>query len=52
MNDKWFYRGIVLALGLVAVGTIVLFAWKGEETPDAVLVLGSAAVGALGGMFK
>lgn len=53
-TDVWIYRFVVCALGLVAiiaiVGTIVL-ANGANGVPDALISLGSAAVGALAGLL-
>jgi len=53
-TDKWIYRMVVGALGLVlfvsAVGAIVLVT-NNKATPDVLVALGSAAVGALAGML-
>ena len=53
-NDMWLYRVVVVALALTAVasfvGTIVL-AMSGQSTPEAIVVLGSAAIGGLAGLL-
>lgn len=53
-TDKWLYRIAVGVLGsltlIAAVGAIVLVA-LGKETPEVLVSLGSAAVGALVGLF-
>jgi hypothetical protein len=59
VSDKWVYRMVVFALGLVCgcavLGTIYLTAtWTGTtpvQIPDALTALGSAAVGALAGLL-
>jgi hypothetical protein len=47
-TDVWIYRGVVLALGLAVlialIGAIVL-ASTGQQVPDVIVALGSAAVG-------
>jgi hypothetical protein len=53
-TDKWIYRIVVLALGLIglvaAVGGIVLV--SGDRTvPEILIALGSAAVGAMAGLL-
>lgn len=53
-EDKVLYRIAVLVLGLLAliaaVGSIILVL-SGEDTPEVLVSLGSAAVGALVGLF-
>lgn len=53
-QDVWVYRISVLALGLVVlcsmVGGIVLSA-GGRQIPEAVVALGSAAIGSLAGLL-
>jgi len=53
-SDCWIYRMVVGALGLVmiisVVGAIIL-GMAGKPTPDGLLALGSAAVGALAGLL-
>lgn len=53
-NDKWLYRVAVGVLGglalIAAIGAIVLVS-LGKTTPDVLISLGSAAVGALVGLF-
>jgi hypothetical protein len=52
--DRWVYRIVVITLGLVvlvaAVGSIILV-MSGKTTPEALVALGSAAVGALAGLL-
>jgi predicted phage tail protein len=55
-NDVWIYRIVVGALSLVAVFSIVgaivvAVATNDTQVPDAVVALGSAAVGALAGLL-
>ena len=55
-RDPWIYRIVVITLGLVAVvaitGSIAIVIAAGDEpVPDAVVALGSAAVGALAGLI-
>jgi hypothetical protein len=55
-NDVWIYRIVVGALSLVAVmaivGAIVVAVGTSDtQVPDAVVALGSAAVGALAGLL-
>lgn len=58
-SDVWIYRIVVGALGLVVLiaitGSMYLAAQSSKEfirtVPDAVLALGSAAVGALAGLL-
>jgi hypothetical protein len=53
-RDRWLYRLAVGVLGtlalIAAVGSIVLVAF-GKTTPEVLVSLGSAAVGALVGLF-
>jgi hypothetical protein len=57
--DKWIYRIVVLALGLVAIiaiiGAIILSAKTPSGTtiqiPDVLTALGAAAIGALAGLL-
>ena len=54
IGDKFLYRIAVSVLGslalIAAVGSIVLVS-QGKTTPEALVALGSAAVGALVGLF-
>ena len=55
-RDVWIYRIVVSALSLVAVlsivGAIVVAVGTNDtQVPDAVVALGSAAVGALAGLL-
>lgn len=54
-TDRWIYRLVVGALGLVILVAIIgaiLLAWKGQTTtPDILTAIGSAAVGALAGLL-
>jgi len=53
-GDRLVYRIAVIVLGLLAliaaIGSLILVAY-GKTTPEAVVALGSAAVGALVGLF-
>ena len=53
-KDKWLYRGAIIVLGVLALaaafGSIVLVL-AGKTTPEVLVALGSAAVGALVGLF-
>ena len=53
-GDKTIYRIVVVALALVmlaaAVGSI-LISWYGKTMPEALVALGSAAIGALAGLL-
>lgn len=54
-TDPWFYRTVVIALGLSAAGSvlgIVLLVALGQPPPDALVAIGSGAVGALAGVFS
>ena len=53
-NDMWLYRVVVVALALTVmasfVGTIVL-AMSRQSISEAIVVLGSAAIGGLAGLL-
>lgn len=57
VTDKWTYRIVVIALGLVCVGALggaVYLSAVGGATPkipDVLTALGSAAIGALAGLL-
>ena len=58
-TDVWIYRAVVVILGLAVVGTVfgglALVAVGHADTnmrlPDAIVAIGSAAVGALAGLL-
>ena len=53
-SDVWIYRVIVGALSFVVVVSVlgaVILALKSLDVPDALVALGSAAVGALAGLL-
>ena len=53
-SDVWFYRILVIALGgavLLSVVGAVVVAVMGKPVPEVLLAVGSAAVGALAGVF-
>lgn len=54
-TDSWIYRIVVLSLGLTVVGCIIfaffLALWTGKDTPQILIAIGSAAVGALAGLL-
>ena len=55
MRDKWFYRGVVMVLGFSMLGSLggyIYLAAIGADTPQALVAIGSAAGGALAGLFK
>lgn len=55
MKDKWFFRGVIAILGTAVIVTIaayIYFTINDKDTPDALIAIGSAAVGSLGGLFK
>ena len=53
-KDIWLYRIVVMALGFTVVismvGAIVL-TMSGKATPEAIVALGSAAIGGLAGLL-
>jgi hypothetical protein len=59
MNDKWIYRAVVAVLGLTVLATVlgglaIVIVGHGDEKmklPDAIVAIGSAAVGALAGLL-
>jgi len=54
VGDRWLYRIAVIVLGslalIAAIGSVVLVS-NGKTTPEVLVALGSAAVGALVGLF-
>ena len=58
-TDVWIYRAVVVVLGLVVLGTVfggLYIAIIGHgavdmKLPDAIVAIGSAAVGALAGLL-
>lgn len=53
-GDKWLYRLAVSVLGALALVAAVGAIWlvvNGKTTPESVVALGSASVGALVGLF-
>jgi hypothetical protein len=54
IGDTWLYRTAIIVLGLLALsaafGSIILVL-GGKTTPEVLVALGSAAVGALVGLF-
>lgn len=53
-SDIWFYRGLLIVLGLVAFGSVVGFiilAMCGKEVPQGLVAVGAGAIGALAGLF-
>lgn len=54
IQDIWVYRWVVFALGLVgliAIWGAIQLAFDTKEVPDALIALGSAAIGALAGLI-
>lgn len=53
-TDVWIYRFVVVSLGLAiltAVGGALMLAFHDKDTPEVVIALGSAAVGAMAGLL-
>jgi hypothetical protein len=53
-NDRWIYRYTILFLGTVAVFSVVavfILSTNKYPIPDAIVAIGSAAVGALAGLL-
>lgn len=54
-TDRWIYRLVVIGLGLTILlsvgGGIYLAATGTQETPEILIALGSASVGALSGLL-
>jgi hypothetical protein len=55
-SDVWIYRAVVISLAVVAtsavVGAIVVALVTSKDTPQVLIALGSAALGALAGMLS
>jgi|SaaInl7_200m_RNA_FD_contig_21_551371_length_435_multi_13_in_0_out_0_1 hypothetical protein len=53
IEDRWIYRIIVSTLGFSGILTIVAvyFLYGADKTPEGLIALGSAAIGALAGML-
>ena len=55
VKDMWFYRGVVIVLGLAVVGSVVglVFSSASQDFAKVALVaIGSGSIGALAGLFK
>jgi hypothetical protein len=53
-KDVWLYRMIIASFGLTLVATVVgaiVLAMTKLQTPDALIALGSAAIGGLAGFL-
>lgn len=53
-KDIWLYRMIIAALGVTLVATVVgaiVLAITGRSAPDAIVALGSAAIGGMAGFL-
>ena len=51
-KDVWLYRWVVFVLGVVVLISLVgTFFLSNGETPDFIVAVGSAAIGALTGLF-
>src|SRR5260370_38660807 len=58
-TDRWIYRAVVIILGLAVLATVfggltlvlVLHSDPNIKLPDAIVAIGSAAVGALAGLL-
>ncbi len=53
-GDRLFYRVVVIALALIAVGALVALIYltvTGKDIPQSIVALGSTAVGALAGVL-
>lgn len=54
-ENKWFYLLVVVSLGLTTISTVmgtIILACYGKTIPNALVAIGSVAVGALGGIFS
>ncbi len=55
--DLWIYRAVIIVLGLTVIATVfggIYLAMKADpniKLPDAIVAIGSAAVGALAGLL-
>ena len=50
LSDKTFYRLVLWFLGLISLASVAAVIWFhgiGKESPDALIAMGSASVGAL-----
>jgi hypothetical protein len=51
-SDVWIYRIVVIVLGMTVLITVIAgIVHIGKELPEAVLAIGSTAVGALAGLL-
>jgi hypothetical protein len=53
-NDRFLYRWVAMALGfavILALGFATLLAMTDKTVPDILVAVGSAAIGALAGLF-
>lgn len=53
-KDIWLYRMIIAAFGLTLVATVIgaiVLAMTQKQTPEALVALGSAAIGGLAGFL-
>ena len=50
-NDKWVYRAVIFILGVVMISVVLGLLRNGDDTSDAVVAMGSAALGALAGLL-
>ena len=52
IGDKVIYRGVVLVLGLVVlIATVGYIILANQKIPEALVAIGSAAIGALAGLL-
>lgn len=57
MKDRTFYRGVVVVLGLLALGSLALIGYTSVTSPEtdantALVAIASGSMGALAGLFK
>ncbi len=55
LTDNWIYRLVVCFLGITVIGTVIggfiISGKTGQDIPEGLIALGSAAVGALAGLL-
>ena len=53
-GDVWIYRMVVAVLGVAVIASVIgaiMLALAGQSTPEVLVALGSAAVGAMAGLL-
>lgn len=52
LNDKWFFRGVMLSLGaalVIATGGLIGIALSGKAVPEGLVAIASGTIGAFAG---